>query len=563
MDMKNKIYWILTLLLVSSFSVLTSCSDDETPADPSGMVGVELSSPMPEISSMQVGESLSVEFKAYTDWTITADQNWVKFHFADQDDEASVSLRGLEGKHHVCFTIGTEGLSFEEMDARISLSTAWNKVEFVVRRLTEERKLELLRVDEDEMGQMTYTPVEQLELAYNEWTESYHAKYVVRSNYKWMLDAPEWITLRSEFRSGDANSQSSDEDLRLYFINVDLKKATREDMTGALAFHPYNSAADTPITASVALHCQGTAQWRHFLPELPQLITFTPEGKYDSGMGTELESVQFSTLTSEEGLTFLLLAKSAGFSGDYYYGVMNDMYQMEYDASMLGWFGVDPSYEKESEEYPAAALNHYELWAGQASEERCATLLALPQSVADQITDLENQLFNDDFTEIRAEYQPYIVSEISQQAAAGGGLEFAFADMMGRDPEGITIEQMSEEELGQWAGDFGIQQGFVLTFDSFDEYFLSSLRLAGHEGSFVAMFDPESAAYDSEAGQGWIGLSQDGGFQEFQFSFTNQFESFTGSREVNVLLMDPMEGMFVAVIRVVQNVDNGNEDPLD
>ena len=556
--MKQNFNLLLASLAFFGACTFTACSDDDD--DFGGGVPVEKEFPeLPgDVSNAVVGDSGKIEFNAYDQWTISADQTWVKFKRSGTADIPSVSVSGPKGQHAVTYVIGDENMDFESKTAHVVFSMDNKKDTMVISRVAKERSFEFLAVAETEDG-FTFTKADKLEMSYSDNSETYHAKYAVRANYKWVLDVPEWINIISSSVSAEPNDTvSNDNDLKIYFIDVNNEKATAEDMSGMLRFKDYDADEDAPAIDSIAVSCKGTSTWNRILTTIPATINFTSEGKFENqDMGIEMDFFKFKTMASNEnGYKFFLLPKKDG-----WYGVMGPNYQMVLDATELGWFGIDESATMAAEEYPTFAIRNYELWASAAKEDRNATFLAIPAKVAENIKDINTDLLNSDGNEILPEYKQYIVAEISQaKGAASADLEFSMAQMLPDGVDGITIEPMPADELAQYSGDFGVEKGYVVTYNSFDMYTMSQLKLGDIEGQCaVAYTDPDTALYDGES-QGWLMVNADMGFQGFMFDFTNKFSKFTAPRQATVVLMNPETYQSHVVIRVVQNADNGNNE---
>ena len=549
--MKQNFNLLLASLAFFGACTFTACSDDDD--DFGGGVPVEKEFPeLPgDVSNAVVGDSGKIEFNAYDQWTISADQTWVKFKRSGTADIPSVSVSGPKGQHAVTYVIGDENMDFESKTAHVVFSMDNKKDTMVISRVAKERTFEFFAVTETEEG-FVYTKADKLEMEYNDISESYHAKYAVRSNYKWTLDVPEWVDIISSSVSAEPNDTVSNvEDLKIYFIDVNKEKATVEDMAGMLDFKDYGAEKEAPAINSIAVSCKGTATWNRLMTVFPEVIEFNAAGLYVSsnfGMEMELPSFDFTALNATDAAyQFVMIPKVGDF-----YGADNNG-NTDFDASPAGldWFAIESS---PIESYPAFAVNSYSMTAHECAEERSAVLLAIPADI--HFENIKSDIVGDDEQSINEKFAKYVVCEIHQGAGeAGGALEFAYASSV----EGITIAPMTAEELNGYTANFGVQQGYVITYNSFDMFFMSMMKFGNMEGSCVAV-DADETQNLFDGTNGWLKFSADSGFQGFQFDFTNKFNKFVGPREATVLLMDPEVGMAQAVIRVVQNVDNGNNE---
>lgn len=549
--MKQNFKWMFLFCALLGMFAFSACSDDddETPTGAFPQLPEE-------VNDVKVGDSGKIEFIAYADWTISADQSWVKFKKTGTEEIPAVSVSGKAGEQSVTYVISDENLDFDTKTATVTLAMDGKTGTMKISRSPKERQLSVYRVEESDEG-FVFTPTDSIKLSYNDNTESYHAKYAVRANYKWVLNVPEWIEILPTSLSGEPVEASvKDEDLTLYFLNVNMEKATKEAMEGYLKFRDYDGKEDAPVIDSISVVCPGTSDWNRIVSSIPETVSFTAEGKYaNPDMGMELDALKITTLSApDNGYKFYLLPKQNG-----WYGIQDPMKgNLNMDAIDLGWFGID---EAGSEDYPNVSVKSYELWASKASEEREATLLAVPEAVAKNIKDVNTDIVTADGDDILPEMKQYVVTEISQSSSsdADANLDFSMAEWLPDGVEGITIEPMPAEELAIYSGDFGVEKGYVVTYDSFDMYTSSSLKFGSIDSQCAPAFtDPDTALYNKEQKCGWLQVTADMGFQGFMFDFTNEFEPFKGPREATVVLMDPDTYQSYVVIRVVQNVDNGN-----
>ena len=555
--MKQNFNLLLASLAFVGACTFTACSDDDDDfggTAPAEKVFPELPDSVPNVA---VGDTGKIAFDAYDQWTVSADQTWVKFKKTGSADIPSVSVSGPKGQHAVTYVIGDENLDFESKTAHVVFSMDNKKDTMVISRVAKERTFEFFAVTETEEG-FVYTKADKLEMEYNDVSESFHAKYAVRSNYKWTLNVPEWVDIISSSVSAEPNDTVSNvEDLKIYFIDVNNEKATVEDMAGMLDFKDYDAAEDAPAINSVAVSCKGTASWNRILTTFPEEINFTPEGMFENAdMGMEMDCFRFKTMAAKGNeYKFFLLPKNGE-----WYGVQSGV-DFVLDASELGWFSVEESEFMAAEEYPTFTIRNYEIKATAAQEDRVATMLAIPASVAEKIQDVNTDLLNSDGDAILPDYQQYIVGELTQaKGAASADLVFSMAEWLPDGVEGITIEPMSADELAIYSGDFGVSKGYVVTYNSFENYTMSQMKLGDIEGQCAVSYtDPDTALYDGES-QGWLIVNADMGFQGFQFDFTNKFAKFEGSRQATVVLIDPDTYQSHVVIRVVQNADNGSNE---
>ena len=556
--MKQNFNLLLASLAFVGACTFTACSDDDDDfggGSPDEKVFPELPD---SVLDAAVGDSGKIEFKAYDQWTISADQTWVKFKNTNSADIPSVSVSGPKGEHAVTYVISDENMDFESKTAHVVFSMDNKKDTMVISRVAKERTFEFFAVTETEEG-FAFNKADQLELVYNDNSETFHAKYAVRANYKWVVNVPEWIDIISSSVSAEPNDTiSNDEDLKIYFIDVNNEKATAEDMAGVISFKDYDAPEDAPAINSIAVSCKGTSSWNRVLTTFPENIKFTPEGMYENAdMGMEMDCFRFKTMAAKGNeYKFFLLPKNGE-----WYGVTGPDYEPVLDAAQLGWFSIEESEMMDPEEYPTFTINNFELKATAATEDRAATLLAIPATVAEKIKDVNSDLLTSEGDAVLPDYQQYILAEITQaKGAASADLVFSMAEWLPDGVEGITIEPMPAEELGLYSGDFGVEKGYVVTYNSFENYTMSQMKFGDIDAQCaVAYTDPDTALFDGES-QGWLKVNADMGFQGFQFDFTNKFDKFTAPRQATVVLMNPETYQSHVVIRVVQNVDNGSNE---
>lgn len=581
--MNRKLYWIFAVLAWAGVLFTTSCSDDEVTA-PEQTPGVEFPS-LPETAmELRVGERAEIEFKAYENWTVSADRNWVKFAATGSDEEPRVSVVGGAGDQHITLAVGDEGAGFDADEAKVTVYTASRSVEFVVRRVAEERQFTIYKVteqlDEWEMPVDVFTPVKEgevLDFTYNGFMLDYQVRYAVRSNFKWVSSLPEWVSIQPQFQNGEPNADvENPEDLTLIYINVDYNKAQLTTMEGEVSFSDYYATSEEPV-ARFGVRCAGTSSWNRLLTVIPEgePLVFNPNGMYSGGaMGQEMAGFEFSALTDPDGYVYYLLAKSEDpMNGGLRYGAwttrMNwnpETQEMEeeevevFDAQNdLFWFEIAESTTKKDQIYPNVKITNSVLTAvsNDEGEGRYATMVALPAKVAQDkgIASAEDLLQRTPFSsDIKEEFKQYVVAEIEQGSSVGGGLKFAWAESV----NGVNIEPMGEEELAKWSADFGVSQGYVVTYTDFSEMSMAILKLDGVEGTCaIAHTDPAEALYTKQ--QGWLIFNADMGFSGFRFAFTNSHEAFEtvegGEREATVILMNADTEEMVTAIRVVQRAN--------
>ncbi len=578
--MNRILYRIFTLLTLSGLVMAASCSDDEEATPSVSTPGVEFPSLPQSPIEVRQGETAAIEFTAFENWKISADRNWVRFAFTGSDAQPQVSVVGREGAQQVTITVGDEGADFDSDTATVTLYTASKSLTFGICRVASARELTLYKVTEelDDEGFPfdKFTPMgegDRLEFAYSDYAQDYQVRYAVRSNFKWVASVPEWVKIQPAFQHGESNiGVENPEELTLYYVNVDYNKATLTDMSGKISFSDYYVTSGEAV-ASFDLQCEGTAHWNRILTVIPQdaPLLFNPNGMYSGGdMGQETEGFEFSALSEPEGYRYYLVAQSSDpMTGGLRYGVWTtkmewnpDTQQMEevdvevFDAQDdLFWFELAESADKEAAVYPNVMVSHRMLTASgnDEGEARHAVMVAIPEGVAKKagIEKIEDLLQRTPVScDMKEEFKQYIIANV-EQGAAGGGLKFAWAESV----DGVTIEPMGEEELSKWSADFGVKQGYVVTYTDFSSMSMAILKLDGTEGTCaIGHTDPAKALYTKQ--QGWLVFGADMGFAGFRFAFTNTHEDFKkvegGKREATVILTNTDTGEMVVAIRVVQ-----------
>lgn len=447
------------------------------------------------LTNLEPGAEGEFSFMAYTDWVLSAQNDWMKFQLKDKEEEPVRVLKGGKGVQTVTYFVDKAYHTFEEVSTSTisyeSYLPRYKRITVEVSRGAIERQMDIFQILYEEMGDV-YQPTTAFQMAFDPSNETFRTNYAIRSNFNWSLtNIPDWIKLATRSRTGEANHElEEDWELQTYYFDLDLSKATKEDMVnGKLTFKDTyemeNHPEDAKFEKEVTVSCPGIDKWAYVTNMSNREITISGDGKFPNTMNPDEPSADVLNLKTLSGITdndgwpegvkFMIIAKSKGFSGDFFYGVESSnpmMPGMKYDAiEELWWYGVDANTDIEPlKENPLIGIGDYALWASPTSESRYATLLALPWKVAQEITDIENQMFDESFTQINDKYKQYVVGEITQEAASG----LKFADpMLAPYIQGISIREMDMMEKMN----AGVQDGYVITYDSFESFSYAPLSL--------------------------------------------------------------------------------------
>ena len=395
----------------------------------------------PELQNLtiQVGEtSCDVTFTPNLDWTVSipTDAETSKW-FELRDGEMPVSsISGKASTSPVTVTVATtEQEAFDDAPtcevsltmggesqiiAKISRAAAIREFEFYASAYDTNEDDFVIPYEYSETAMTKYTGTETPETAPEGTIElkwplrvgSYTYTFKSKSNFDWLASAPSWLEVTP--------TAIADEDgAYQVVVTASLTEENQDGAVGVIDF--YDASIDKnedPGNNAHNKYCVSIPAFRDLIrfpySDMNATFTFNADGKYVSqslGSDETLYDNLSTTVSSTKGLKIY----AVDLREQWYY--------------LTDWVTIEDTWDENGGVFQQHTYTVSV--AANTGEERTATLLALPQTVAANITDPDYDLFNDAGTDIKEEYKQYVYASITQDGASSSVSGFSISPNAG------------------------------------------------------------------------------------------------------------------------------------
>lgn len=427
--MKRMILHWTSALLVSAAMLSTACDTSEAEENTPPV--------FPELQNLtiQVGEtSCDVTFTPNLDWTVSipTDAETSKW-FELRDGEMPVSsISGKASTSPVTVTVATtEQEAFDDAPtcevsltmggesqiiAKISRAAAIREFELYASAYDTNEDDFVIPYEYSETAMTKYTGTETPETAPEGTIElkwplrvgSYTYTFKSKSNFDWLASAPSWLEVTP--------TAIADEDgAYQVVVTANLSEEIQDGAVGVIDF--YDASIDKnedPGNNAHNKYCVSIPAFRDLIrfpySDMNATFTFNADGKY-VGQSLGSDETLYDNLSTTVSSTKGLKIYAVDLREQWYY--------------LTDWVTIEDTWDENGGVFQQHTYTVSV--AANTGEERTATLLALPQTVAANITDPDYDLFNDAGTDIKEEYKQYVYASITQDGASSSVSGFSIS----------------------------------------------------------------------------------------------------------------------------------------
>lgn len=427
--MKRMILHWTSALLVSAAMLSTACDTSEAEENTPPV--------FPELQNLtiQVGEtSCDVTFTPNLDWTVSipTDAETSKW-FELRDGEMPVSsISGKASTSPVTVTVATtEQEAFDDAPtcevsltmggesqiiAKISRAAAIREFELYASAYDTNEDDFVIPYEYSETAMTKYTGTETPETAPEGTIElkwplrvgSYTYTFKSKSNFDWLASAPSWLEVTP--------TAIADEDgAYQVVVTANLSEEIQDGAVGVIDF--YDASIDKnedPGNNAHNKYCVSIPAFRDLIrfpySDMNATFTFNADGKY-VGQSLGSDETLYDNLSTTVSSTKGLKIYAVDLREPWYY--------------LTDWVTIEDTWDENGGVFQQHTYTVSV--AANTGEERTATLLALPQTVAANITNPEYDLFNDAGTDIKEEYKQYVYASITQDGASSSVSGFSIS----------------------------------------------------------------------------------------------------------------------------------------
>lgn len=427
--MKRMILHWTSALLVSAAMLSTACDTSEAEENTPPV--------FPELQNLtiQVGEtSCDVTFTPNLDWTVSipTDAETSKW-FELRDGEMPVSsISGKASTSPVTVTVATtEQEAFDDAPtcevsltmggesqiiAKISRAAAIREFELYASAYDTNEDDFVIPYEYSETAMTKYTGTETPETAPEGTIElkwplrvgNYTYTFKSKSNFDWLASAPSWLEVTP--------TAIADEDgAYQVVVTANLSEEIQDGAVGVIDF--YDASIDKnedPGNNAHNKYCVSIPAFRDLIrfpySDMNATFTFNADGKY-VGQSLGSDETLYDNLSTTVSSTKGLKIYAVDLREQWYY--------------LTDWVTIEDTWDENGGVFQQHTYTVSV--AANTGEERTATLLALPQTVAANITDPDYDLFNDAGTDIKEEYKQYVYASITQDGASSSVSGFSIS----------------------------------------------------------------------------------------------------------------------------------------
>ena len=401
--MKKQIIRLMTAMVMCAAAVLSIGCEPEPDPEP------EVTPNFPKLVEKVVksGETVTLSINPNMAWKVSIPSSSAQY-FSLADAAGQLSMTGEAGAQQIKIKVAE--LDEFDTDRVCEVALTMNGKTQTIAKLTRMKlartvNVYLAQYDEanidfktDAEGAYVYgsTPVQTLDFLWH--NEQYMHRVVVETNFKWAIggELPAWLD--PSVTSGEAGRTE-------VFVRTVKEAYPFAAESVELKINDFTNESAPVEVSKLKVNmpaCEAVCE-----VSISPALTFNAEGHYfNASNDTYLEMGAIATMTAPKGAELYKIAKNNG----YLYA----------SSPAADWITI------EWEEEWDAAADKAGVWSRKffvsttpnEGAEREGMLVALPRTLASNVSDPDYDLFNADGTALKAEYEQYVVSTIKQEAPA-------------------------------------------------------------------------------------------------------------------------------------------------
>ena len=480
--MKKQIFRLMTALVMIAAAVVSIGCEPEPDPEP-----VTPNFPKLVEKVVKSGETVTLSINPNMAWKVSIPSSAAQY-FSLADAAGQLSMSGEAGAQQIKIKVAE--LDEFDTDRLCEVSLSMGGKSEVIAKLTRMKlartvniyvaEYDAANVDFKTTDEGAYvygtTPVTSLDFLWH--NEQYMHRIVVETNFKWAIggELPAWL---------DPSVTTGEEGRTEVFVRTVKEAYPFAAENFEMVINDFTNESAPVEAGKLKLSmpaCEAMCE-----VAISPVLTFNAEGNYfNASSGEYMELGAIATMTAPKGAMLYKVAKANGYlyasspASDW----INIEWEEEWDAA------ADKAGIWSRKFFVTTALNE-----GEARE---GMLVALPRTLASQISDPDYDLFNADGTALKAEYEQYVVSTVKQEAPAEAenkGVIYAndIETMHALTADFVEMSAGSWPWQGAWAS---IPNAYKLTYrsnDSGDDLIISKpfsrYEIYGFDGASSSTYD--------------------------------------------------------------------------
>lgn len=389
-------YWLVLMALVS-VTLFTACSSDDDAVTPV----------FPQVQTIagEAGAELDFTFDANESWSLSSDKIWCKLVQGEKTD--AFVLNGTAGKQTIKVKITADDASKDMSVAQLFLNMGGQKVAIAeVKRSAAGYKLQVFDAAGNDITETGIT------VGYKDLAEQpIYNKFTVKSNYRFAVtNTPAWVDLEGGFMVGTPNKDAVGGVSFKENQGVSAKYAIAKDGNYTITF----TSEDGKAAKTVPVIFEG-------MPEDMMEITYpnkkyasewnvwnvSLDGKVFTQNGSSLNGGETNNFTFHNFVPFTLKTLDDAYQLVVFEKTKNGLRENQTGAVKLQG-------EKGNVKLTIEPLN---------SGSRTFVVYALPQAKYKTLENGPDDMLENNYTEVKIDYNNYILMEVVQKEEKKGDSE--------------------------------------------------------------------------------------------------------------------------------------------
>ncbi len=390
-------YWLVLMALVS-VTLFTACSSDDDAVTPV----------FPQVQTIagEAGEVKEFTFEANESWSLSSDKIWCKLVQGEKAD--AFVLNGTAGKQTIKVKITADDASKELSVAQLFLSMGGQKV--AIAEVTRSAAGYKLQVFDAAGNDITETGIT---VGYKDLAEQpIYNKFTVKSNYRFAVtNTPAWVDLEGGFMVGTPNKDAVGGVSFKENQGVSAKYAIAKDGNYTITFTSEDGKAAKTVPVIFEGMPEDMMEITH--PNDDKLVSkwnvwnVSLDGKVFTQNGSTLNGGETNNFTFHNFVPFTLKT-------------LDDAYQLVVFKKTKNGLLVDESGAvKLQGEKGNVKLTIEPLSSGS----RTFVVYALPQAKYKTLENGPDDMLENNYTEVKIDYNNYILMEVVQKEEKKGDSE--------------------------------------------------------------------------------------------------------------------------------------------
>lgn len=390
-------YWLVLMALVS-VTLFTACSSDDDAVTPV----------FPQVQTIagEAGEVKEFTFEANESWSLSSDKIWCKLVQGEKAD--AFVLNGTAGKQTIKVKITADDASKELSVAQLFLSMGGQKV--AIAEVTRSAAGYKLQVFDAAGNDITETGIT---VGYKDLAEQpIYNKFTVKSNYRFAVtNTPAWVDLEGGFLVGTPNKDAVGGVSFKENQGVSAKYAIAKDGNNTITFTSEDGKAAKTVPVIFEGMPEDMMEITH--PNDDKLVSkwnvwnVSLDGKVFTQNGSKLNGGETNDFTFHNFVPFTLKT-------------LDDAYQLVvFEKTKNGLLVDESGAVKLQGEKGDVKLTIEPLSSGS----RTFVVYALPQAKYKTLENGPDDMLENNYTEVKIDYNNYILMEVVQKEEKKGDSE--------------------------------------------------------------------------------------------------------------------------------------------